>query len=68
VTVELTGSEQKMEAALDTFERFGVREVARAGTVALERGDRETAHDTGKTARPKGSATVEKPGDTHDGL
>jgi acetolactate synthase-1/3 small subunit len=67
VTVELTGSEQKMEAALDTFERFGVHEVARAGTVALERGDRETAHDT-ETARPKGSATVNEPGNTNDGI
>jgi acetolactate synthase-1/3 small subunit len=57
VTIELTGSERKMEAALDTFERFGVREIARAGTVALERGDKETA-------RGKGSATVEEPGDT----
>ena len=53
VTIELTGSEQKIEAALDTFERFGVREIARAGTVALERGRKETA-------RKKGSAT------THD--
>ena len=68
VTVELTGSKQKMEAALDTFERFGVREVARAGTVALERGDRETAHDADKTARPKGSATVTKTGNTNDGI
>jgi acetolactate synthase-1/3 small subunit len=64
VTIELTGSEQKIEAALDTFERFGVREIARAGTVALERGDKETARDTGKTARGKGSATVDEPGDT----
>jgi acetolactate synthase-1/3 small subunit len=56
VTIELTGSERKMEAALDTFERFGVREIARAGTVALERGDKETA-------RGKGSATVD---DTRD--
>jgi len=43
VTIELTGSERKIEAALDTFERFGIREIARAGTVALERGAEETA-------------------------
>lgn len=38
VTVELTGSRQKVEAALDTFGELGVQEIARAGTVALERG------------------------------
>ncbi len=38
VTVELTGSQQKIEAAIDTFDRFEIREIARAGTVALERG------------------------------
>ena len=67
VTVELTGSEQKIEAALDTFERFGVREIARAGTVALERGDKETGRGAEKTARGKGSEAVDEPGDTYDG-
>ena len=38
VTVELTGSRQKVEAALESFAELGVREIARAGTVALERG------------------------------
>lgn len=42
VTVELTGSQQKIEAAIDTFDRFDIREIARAGTVALERGDEIT--------------------------
>jgi acetolactate synthase-1/3 small subunit len=68
VTIELTGSKQKMEAALSTFERFGVREVARAGTVALERGAKETARDTEKTARGKGSTAVNEPGNSHDGI
>jgi acetolactate synthase-1/3 small subunit len=68
VTIELTGSKQKIEAALNSFERFGVREVARAGTVALERGDRDTARDTAKTPRQKGSALVDEPGTTNDGI
>lgn len=38
VTVELTGSRGKVEAALETLEEIGIREIARAGTVALERG------------------------------
>jgi len=42
VTLELTGSRGKIEAAIETLDRFGIREVARAGTVALERGAEET--------------------------
>ena len=38
VTVELTGSQQKIEGAIETFEQFGVREVCRTGAAALERG------------------------------
>jgi acetolactate synthase-1/3 small subunit len=42
VTVEVTGSRQKIDAAIDTFERFGVREVVRTGTAALARGTEDT--------------------------
>ncbi|MFB6107694.1 MAG: acetolactate synthase small subunit [Haloplanus sp.] len=42
VTVEITGSEQKIDAAVDTFERFGIHELVRTGTAALERGTRKT--------------------------
>jgi acetolactate synthase-1/3 small subunit len=38
VTVELTGSQQKIDAAVDTFQQFDVQEVVRTGTAALERG------------------------------
>jgi len=38
VTVELTGSKQKIDAAIDAFEQFEVQEVVRTGTAALERG------------------------------
>jgi acetolactate synthase-1/3 small subunit len=38
VTVELTGSKQKIDAAVDAFEQFAVQEVVRTGTAALERG------------------------------
>ena len=38
VTVEVTGSQQKIEGAIRTFEQFGVREVCRTGAAALERG------------------------------
>ncbi|WP_440989423.1 acetolactate synthase small subunit [Haloarchaeobius baliensis] len=46
VTVEITGSRQKIRAAVETFERFGVREVTRTGTAALARGTESTTDDT----------------------
>ena len=42
ITVELTGSRNKIEAAVETFGRFGIREIGRTGAVALERGDEVT--------------------------
>ena len=38
VTVEITGSEQKIDAAVDAFEQFDIQEVVRTGAAALERG------------------------------
>ena len=42
-TVEITGSRQKIEAAIESFGQFGVRELSRTGTTALARGPSETA-------------------------
>jgi len=42
VTVELTGSKQKVDAAVETFERFDIREITRTGTAALARGTEAT--------------------------
>ena len=38
ITVEVTGSSQKTEAAIEAFEQFTVREVVRTGTAAIDRG------------------------------
>ncbi|MDR5655792.1 acetolactate synthase small subunit [Halodesulfurarchaeum sp. HSR-GB] len=43
VTVELTGTEAEIDAAIAAFEQFGVHEVARTGTAALASGTRSTA-------------------------
>lgn len=43
VTVEITGDEPRINAAIETFERFGIREVVRTGTAALAAGAQETA-------------------------
>lgn len=45
VTVELTGTEAQVDAAIEAFERYGVREVARTGSAALAGGPQETAGD-----------------------
>jgi acetolactate synthase-1/3 small subunit len=43
ITVEVTGTNKTIENALDTFERFGVREIVRTGAAALEAGAKPTA-------------------------
>ena len=40
VTVEITGSKQKIDAAIEAFERFDVLEIVRTGAAALERGSK----------------------------
>jgi acetolactate synthase-1/3 small subunit len=42
ITVEVTGAQQKIDAAVRAFEQFGVREIKRTGTAALERGAKRT--------------------------
>jgi len=38
VTVEITGSKQKIDAAVEAFKQFDVQEIVRTGAAALERG------------------------------
>ena len=44
VTVEVTGGKGTISNAIDTFGRFGVREIVRTGTAALESGPKQTAN------------------------
>ena len=37
VTLEVTGSEEKIEKLVALLQRFGVREIARTGSVAMTR-------------------------------
>ena len=41
LTVEVTGPEEKIDAAISSFERFGVGEVVRTGTAAMARGSED---------------------------
>lgn len=44
ITVEITGDEQKINDAIDAFDQFGIRELARTGQTALARGEIWTTH------------------------
>ncbi len=39
ITLELTGPPDKIEAAINVLEPYGIKEMARSGTVALKRGE-----------------------------
>ena len=43
ITVHITGDEGKIDDAIDAYEQFGIREIARTGQAALARGAAETA-------------------------
>ncbi len=44
ITVEITGDELKIDDAIDAYNQFGIREIARTGQTALARGDEWTTH------------------------
>ncbi len=54
-TIEITGSGQKVDAAIETFGQFGIREISRTGTTALARGTARTGGSdvTEQTEQPK---------------
>ncbi|QCC59720.1 acetolactate synthase small subunit [Natrinema thermotolerans] len=59
-TVEVTGARQKIEAAIETFSQFGIREISRTGTTALARGTDPTG-TAGATAQPADEANHDEP-------
>ncbi|NLV14635.1 acetolactate synthase small subunit [Haloarcula argentinensis] len=45
VTVEITGSKQKIDAAIEAFKQYDVQEIVRTGAAALERGPKTLEKD-----------------------
>ena len=43
VTVELSGTEDKLEAFIDLVRPYGIRELARTGIIAMQRGEQKKA-------------------------
>jgi len=68
VTVEVTGSRQKIEGAIETFEQFGIREITRTGTAAQARGADSTAGTppAGTTGRTEAAAAATDGGEPAD--
>lgn len=44
IMIEVTGPPEKIDAAINVMEPYGIKEVARSGTVALKRGE-QLKHD-----------------------
>jgi acetolactate synthase-1/3 small subunit len=39
ITIEVTGPPEKIDAAVNVLSPFGIKEMARSGTIALKRGE-----------------------------
>lgn len=52
ITVEITGDERTIDAAIDAYRQFGIRELARTGYAALARGKAPTAQVTEPNQAP----------------
>jgi acetolactate synthase-1/3 small subunit len=44
ITLEITGPPDKIDAVINVLEPYGIKEMARSGTVALKRGE-QLKHD-----------------------
>jgi acetolactate synthase-1/3 small subunit len=42
LTVEIRGDQKDVEDMIEMFDQFEIKEIARTGTVALERGSKKT--------------------------
>jgi acetolactate synthase I/III small subunit len=58
ITVEATGSPAKLNALLELFEPYGIRELVQSGLVALGRGNRSMTDRNTKSERPKSVRAV----------
>jgi acetolactate synthase-1/3 small subunit len=48
LTVESSGTSDKVEALLDMLRPFGIKEIVRTGTIAIERGGRVIGSENGE--------------------
>jgi len=64
ITVELTGSEQKIDAAVEAFDQFDVKEVVRTGAAAVERKAETLRDDRARTAERQTETPAASTGET----
>ena len=61
LTIEATGTPDKLEALLELLRDFGIVELSRTGRIALARGDRGIKErDRARLRRPPGPRTVDR--------
>ena len=49
IMIELSGPEEKLEAFMDLVRPYGIRELARTGVIAMQRGQQKESAKNGKT-------------------
>ena len=60
VTVEVTGNESKIDAMLELLRPFGIREVARTGTIAISRTSELSVNGTDSSSASSAEKTSKK--------
>ena len=60
LTVEVTGNEEKIDAMLELFRPFGIKEVVRTGTIALARKSELNLRKEKKESTAKAEAVTKK--------
>ena len=46
--IELSGAQEKIDALIDLLKTFGIKEIVRTGTIAMERGNRQIKTKNGE--------------------
>lgn len=59
--VEVTGTEEKIDALYEMLRSFGVKELVRTGVIAMRRGSGSVADETATLAIPNGDGRYRRP-------
>ena len=57
VTIEVTGDQDKVDSLISLLRGFGIKEIARAGRIAMSRGSQGLLPSEEKSSKPRGRKT-----------